>query len=149
MGPALAAREGEDDLVQSICRDVLAGLPELELVGEKAFRRFLYLAAERNLRSRVRHWRAQRREASLDGLALERGDYPAFDRASELTLARDEAERLGLALAQLAEPERQVNRPCRIEGRSAPEVTRASTKSEGAVRVMLHRALAELARRTE
>lgn len=49
-----------------MCLEFLRGLDGFDFRGEKAFRRWLYQAAERKIVDRVRYWRAERRDAELE-----------------------------------------------------------------------------------
>lgn len=82
--------------------------------------------------------RGRRRQVALDE-GLEIAAPPEAE-----TLAERDADRI---LAELGDRQARVVRAVSLEGRSAAEVGADLGMSEGAVRVTLHRALKELARR--
>ena len=79
MGAGLAARESSADIVQSACREVLEDLDAFEFRGERAFKRLLFLQAQRKLATKGRfHARQQRdiqREQPYDSDAVAAGAF--------------------------------------------------------------------------
>ena len=55
----LRARESGSDLVQSVCREILAQAHRFQHPSESAFRRWLYTTAMRKISDRADHWRAE------------------------------------------------------------------------------------------
>ena len=83
------------------------------------------------------------RTSPLDGIADPIADAdPARD-----AHAADDARRVRAALAELSEDRRQVLVLRFVDGLSAREIGAVLGRSEGAVRVLQHRALRELAER--
>ncbi len=56
------ARESCSDLVQSVCRECLAELPDFRFETEPSFRKWLFQKALSKLVDRDRYWRAERRD---------------------------------------------------------------------------------------
>jgi RNA polymerase sigma factor (sigma-70 family) len=154
-GARLRARDATLDLVQSACREVLADLPGREGLDEAGFRHWLYLATERKIVDRARHYARDKRDAgrevaldALSGPELEhlRQGLSAVLTPSREAMANEELARLEAALARLSEPHREVILLARIVGLSHAQIGAQLGKSEGAARILLHRALARLAR---
>lgn len=105
-----------------------------------SFRSWLFRIAHNQIANALRG-RARRRTSSLDG-ALE----PAAE-GDPATLAgkADDARRVRRALAELSDDRRQVVVLRFVDGLSAREIGAVLGRSEGAVRVLQHRALRELA----
>ncbi len=156
MGAELRAHEGSEDLVQSVCRELLAHLDRYRYQGASEFRRWLYTTALRKLSNRVRHLRAQRRAGSrvepiedpqgstgVDPLAALVESLSTPSRQAEL---REEIERLERAFEALPQAYREVITLSRLVGLSHQEVARELGKSEGATRALLFRALAALSK---
>jgi RNA polymerase sigma-70 factor (ECF subfamily) len=147
-GALLRRRESGSDLVQSACRELLTRSADFE-GDETAFRRWLFRTAERKLVDRARHWRAERRDPAREaGVATELQAGPASGctrtPSREAELAED-VLRLERALARLSPDHRDVVRLARLEGLPHREVGHRMGRSEGAVRALLFRALAEVA----
>jgi RNA polymerase sigma-70 factor (ECF subfamily) len=152
VGPDLRAKESSSDIAQSVCRELLQGMDDFKWQGEEAFRAWLFTAALRKVSDKARHYGSLRRDAgreqaSPDGSPQDQALWAAYrslSSPSEHAVAREQAERLERAFARLDEEEREVVTLARIVGLSRAEIGARIGKSEGAVRVMLHRALARL-----
>ena len=152
-GPLVRRHERTSDLVQSVCLELLGGLDRFEYRGEAAFRHWLYTAALRKVMAKDAYWRAEKREAgrqqaqaqsgSADALLL--AQYGRLSSPSQHALAREELERIEAAFELLSEEHREVILLARVAGLDRKQIGEAMGKSEGAVRVLLHRALARLA----
>ena len=154
-GARLRARDATLDLVQSACREVLADLPGREGLDEAGFRHWLYVATERKIVDRARHHardkRDAEREVGLDALSPTELEHLRLGMSGVLTpsgqaMANEELARLEAALARLSEAHREVIVLARIVGLSHAQIGAQLGKSEGAARILLHRALARLAR---
>lgn len=149
-GKSLRAREATADLVQSACYEVLKAMPKEDVGDEAAFKHWLYLAAERKIVDRARHHAAAKRSPSRetrlgsDAELLERG-YSGFWTPSRHAAAREEIERMEAALRRLPDDARETIVLARIVGLSCAEIGAKTGRTEGAVRVLLHRSLARLA----
>ncbi len=156
-GAQLRAIESSLDLVQSTCREVLQGIGRRPVRDEAGFRQWLYTAAERKILDKAKHHRRLRRDAArLEALpeqvsaaeadCLSRA-YGSFYTPSRQAMLRDEMRALEATLGQLAEDDREVIVLAYLVGLPHAEIARKLDRSEGAVRVLLHRALARLSRR--
>jgi RNA polymerase sigma-70 factor (ECF subfamily) len=153
-GEALRQRESASDLVQSTCREVLSHLERFQFPDESAFRRWLFVTAQRKIADRIDHYTAQKRAAVREErLASENGAqddqlatcYRRFSSPSRRALVRDEIERLERAFDELTEEQREVVTLAHVAGLSRAQIAEQLGKSENAVRIVLHRALARLA----
>lgn len=149
-GRLLAAKESSMDLAQSVCREVLGEFERLEYRGEAAFCNWLFTKALGKIADKQRYWLAQRRDAraeaqdgSGDQLANLPGNLPT---ASQVAIGRERLESLDRAFQRLSQEHRDVITCVRFLGLSHAEAAVALDRSEGAVRVLLHRALARLGR---
>lgn len=142
MGP-LAQLESSSDVVQSVCRRALEGLDGFEYRGEAAFRKWLLVACTNRLRDKQRYWLRDKRDArAVEGSV---GDQVAeFRSPSGEVMRREELDRLQQALDRMPEEYRQVVTLSRLGGLSHAEIAAELGKSEGATRMLLHRALARL-----
>src|SRR5262249_40390333 len=130
--------------------------PEFEYRGPEAFRGWLYQWARHKVQDRVRYWRAGRRDLGrqvpdggghLDELARV---YRRLRSPSEAAIGRGPVLLLEQAFERLTEEQREVIGLCRIARLSRDEVgRRMGGRSAGAVRMLLHRALAALSTELE
>jgi RNA polymerase sigma-70 factor (ECF subfamily) len=154
-GPVVRARESASDLAQSVCREVLDHLDRFAYGDEQGFRAWLYTTALRKIANRHEYWAAEkrdhRRESPLDGLgesaamAALGGVYRSFSSPSRHAMKREEIEHVERAFDRLEEEQREVITLAHVAGLSRAEIAERLGKSEGAVRTMLSRALADLA----
>lgn len=153
-GKRLRERESTHDLALSACREVLEDGESVPRTDEAAFRRWLYLAAERKILDRARyHGRARRdadrREAIPDaGLAEETRllarAYASVAPAVDVAIQREEILRLEAAFLRLPDSYREIIILSRIVGLPHRQIADETGRSEVAVRGLLHRALARL-----
>ena len=118
----------------------LAGIGAFRDEGA-SFRSWLFRIAHNQVANALRT-RGRRSAASLE--AVEEPTSGAADPAAAVTAA-DEARELRRALATLSDDRRQVIVLRFVDGLSAREIGVVLGRSEGAVRVLQHRALRELA----
>jgi RNA polymerase sigma-70 factor (ECF subfamily) len=154
-GPAVRARESASDLAQSVCREVLENLHRFRYGGEVGFRHWLYATALRRIQKRHAFWHAQKRDvarevpqplsASAPDAAGLLACYRSFSTPSGKLMAREEIDRIEAAFDRLTEDQREVITLARLVGLGHAEIARRLGRSEGATRVLLHRALARLA----
>ncbi len=154
LGAKLRSREESQDLVQSICREVLADLPRVESRNGAGFRDWLFRAAECKILDKARYWNRERRAMERE-IALDDPRDPAAEAAvvaelyslatpSRDAIAREELERLELAFAELPEDYRRVIVLSRVQGLSHEELAARIGRTVGATRTLLSRALARL-----
>jgi RNA polymerase sigma-70 factor (ECF subfamily) len=150
IGPLLRTKETPEDLVQSVCREVLQKLDGFEFRTEAQFRHWLFQQAERKIIDRARMWQSERRdprrevalaEGSSSGTEEPIGQDPTPSACASL---REEVARLEKVMQQLPPDYREVILLSRIVGLSNVEVAERMKRSPGAVRVLLLRALARL-----
>lgn len=152
MGPQLRARESASDVVQSACREVLEHIDRYRHRSEANFRRWLFTTAARKVRDRVDYHKAEKRdvgrEISLQDSAAHAAVaavYADFITPSADLDMRERVARLEAAFDRLPEDYREVITLTRIVGLTHREVAEAMGRSEPASRMLLYRALAELA----
>lgn len=156
MGAQLRAKESASDLVQSACREVLEHLDRYQHRGEANFRRWLFTTAARKVRDRVDFYRAEKRDVGReisprdtsggDALAAVYADF--VTPSADLDM-RERVAGLEAAFDRLPEDYREVITLARIVGLPHREVGEAMGRSETASRMLLYRALAELAAELE
>ncbi len=151
-GPELRRRESSSDLVQSVCREILEQAHRFQYPSESAFRRWLYTTALRKISDRAEHWRAQKRDVGREQAFPSQGGeaglmrrYASFSSPSQHAMLREEVERVERAFEQLSEEQREVITLAHVAGQSRAEIAEHMGRTEGAVRVLLHRSLARLA----
>lgn len=152
-GPLVRAQESNSDLVQSVCREVLEHAARFKHGTGNAFKHWLFTTALRKIMNRHDFYRAQKRDAlravSMDATGTDRDAvlvkrYRSFSSPSRAAVVREEMERIEAAFEQLTEEQREVVSLAHIVGLSRQEIAEQIGKSEGAVRVILHRALVKL-----
>ena len=148
--PELRAQESVSDVVQSVCREVLTHADRFQHPGEGAFRSWLFTTARRKVLNRLQHLRAEKRDAArevrvedLDAQAL-MARYASFSTPSGHAVQREQIERVEAAFDRLRPEQREAVLLAHVVGLSRAEIGQQMNKSEGAVRVLLHRALARL-----
>jgi RNA polymerase sigma factor (sigma-70 family) len=147
-GAKLLAREEDEDLVQSVCVEILRDADDFEYRGLPSFKRWLYLNALRKIRDRARFHGRQRRDVQREvAMPTEPQDYSGFGSLltpSRAAIQAEEVARLERAFDELSDEHREVITLSRIVGLSHEEIAQEMQRSPGATRVLLHRALARL-----
>lgn len=152
-GKLLRAKESNSDLVQSVCREVLADMGRFDYRDEGVFRWWLYETALRKILDRQRYYLADKRDAARETQLQDgptAGDsallqsYACFLTPSAEAIAHEEVEHLEQAFDQLPEHYREVIVQARIMGFTQAEIARRMGRSEASVRNLLPRALARL-----
>ena len=77
IGGAMAKAESAEDLAQSVCREVLCDLPELEFRREDQFRAYLFLQARRKVLDRARYYQLPEGPSPEYCLRVYRTEYEA------------------------------------------------------------------------
>lgn len=153
-GAALRDRESTSDLVQSTCREVLTRMDRFRFADETAFRRWLLTTAQRKIADRADYYTAQKRAGEREErMARESGAddehlqaaYQRFSSPSHRVILKDEVDRIERAFDHLTEEQREVVTLAHIVGLPRREIAEQLGKSENAVRIVLHRALARIA----
>jgi RNA polymerase sigma-70 factor (ECF subfamily) len=130
-----------EDVTERTFLAALAALGDYRDRGA-TFRSWLFRIAHNQLANALRA-RSRRRTAPLDALPEPTSGHA--DPAALATLA-DEARRVRAAVARLPDDRRQVIVLRFVDGLTAREIGDVIGRSEGAVRVLQHRALRDLAR---
>lgn len=150
-GRLICARESSLDVVNSVCREVLAHMERFQHPSEAAFKRWLYVTALRKIKNRQAYYLAAKRdvlrevgapEASAEEALLQH--YRTFSTPSQHAVAREEIERVEAAFDRLNEEQREVLTLAHMVGLSRAEIATQMGKSEEAVRALLHRALVKV-----
>ena len=148
--PEIRAQESVSDVVQSVCREVLTHAERFRHPGEAAFRNWLYTTARRKILNRLQAMRTEKRdvarEVALDEPAAQAllARYASFSTPSGRAARREDVERVEAAFDELKPEQKDVVELAYVVGLSRGEIAERMGKSEGAVRVLLHRALARL-----
>lgn len=153
-GALVRGRDSSEDVVQSVCRQVVHGIAGLRGETEQAFKQWLYAIALNRVRDRVDHLLADRRDVRRevplpfdshvdDGAVLQ--CYATLETPSQHAMTKEAIERIESAFDLLPGEYRDVLMLTRIAGLSYAEVAAQLGRSEGAVRQLLHRARARLA----
>lgn len=154
-GRAILSRESSEDLVQSVCRELLENLNGVEYRGEVEFRQWLFAKATNKILDRARYHRAEKRDVAREvepPTAGTSSSFPSEPNAvyatlvtpSRVAIGREELRRMEAAFQQLPEDYREVILQAKVIGHSHSEIAEQMNRSPGAVRVLLHRALARL-----
>ena len=123
-------------------RTFLAALGAIDQFRDEGatFRSWLFRIAHNQLANALRA-RSRRRDESLDGVR----EPAAADDPARLASLADDARRLRESVASLSEDRRQVVILRFVDGLTSREIGEVLGRTEGAVRVLQHRALRELA----
>lgn len=151
-GAMLRARESSADLVQSVYREVLEHADRFRHPSEGAFKRWLFTTALRKIKNRHAYYMAGKRDVlrnemtPVDDDAAKRllEHYRTFSTPSGTFMAREQLEQVEGAFDSLSDEQREVITLAHMVGLSRAEIAEQMGKSEGAVRVLLHRALAKV-----
>lgn len=146
LGHRVRARESSEDVVQSICRELLANPGDFTFRGEDRFRAWLFTAALNKVRDKQRfHGREGRHpEREQPG-----GDHELQQAASYLTpsvdaIGLETARAMTAALAALSEEHREVITMARVVRLPHNVIAEVMGRSQDAVRQLLVRALLKL-----
>lgn len=147
MGSRLLARESSEDLVQSVCREVLDDLGEFHYEHERGFKSWLFIQALRKVQDRAKYHTRQKRdvgrEVAIDDAQLLSG-YASFLTPSRVVSQREDVARLEEAFDKLPQDYRDVITWSKLLGMSHAEIGERMNRSETAVRALLYRALVRL-----
>lgn len=147
MGPRLSARETCDDIVQSVCRELLSAQTRLHFPNDEALHGWLRSAAMHKILQKARHYRSQRRAAArevADARASQLAGPGTPLTPSRDASAREEVARFEAALAHLSATDREVITMIKVAGLSHEEAAQRTGRSVVASRTVLRRALIRL-----
>jgi len=144
----LRARESEMDVVQSVCRELLAHLGDFEYRGEAPFRKWLYVAALNKLRQKGRYYRAEKRDHEREHIgdreSILINAYESVFSPSRQAMAREQIELLEAAFDRLPDDHREVITLARVVRLPHSEIANAMGRTVPAVKNLLARALVRL-----
>jgi RNA polymerase sigma-70 factor (ECF subfamily) len=147
LGADVRARESSMDVVQSVCRALLAERGRFEFQGEERFRAWLFTTALNKIRERHRFHHSDKRDVRReDAAALQTGRTLAAHllTPSEDAVAEETARALQAALAALSDDHREVITLARVVGLPHRVIAEVMERREDAVRQLLGRALLQL-----
>lgn len=153
LGRALRAKEESQDLVQSVCREVLSDPRRFEPRAGAGFRDWLLRTAENKIRDRWRHWKREKRdvarEVDLDATQVQDADASSqlvdLITPSRQAASREDLARLERAFCELPADYREVIVLARLRGWPHQRIAERLGRTELATRTLLSRALARLA----
>jgi RNA polymerase sigma factor (sigma-70 family) len=153
LGPGLAAHESASDVVQSVCRELVAEHRDLDYRGDAAFRGWLFSAALHKIWQHDRHRRAKKRAGpepkpgtTSEGEARSLLDgYAHLVTPSREVSAREQVSTVEQALAALTDSDRELIALAKIANLPHAEIAARTGRSEEACRQALRRALVRLA----
>lgn len=153
MGEDLRKREASCDLVQSICRELIARREGFEFRGEAQFRGWLFTSALNKIRQRHEFHHMQKRDLRrevgplADPLRSEEALVAAYATVctpSQEASAREQIARFEAAFDRLPSDYREVITLARLAQLPHDEVAARMERTIGAVRQLLGRALVKL-----
>ena len=146
LDPLLRAHESCSDMVQSVCRECLQELDAFQFRHEPAFRKWLFQKALSKIVDKRRYWLAECRDPGReDPAAMEQLRASHFT-ASEVAIRNEDLAALEACFELLPDDYRRVIVAARLLGQSHAEIGADLHRGEGAVRMLLNRALARLVR---
>jgi RNA polymerase sigma factor (sigma-70 family) len=149
LGRALRGKEESQDLVQSICREVLSDRSQVPSRSAGGFREWLHRAAENKIRDRWRYWKRERRdvarETEVDAGSGTSGALVDLFTPSRQAASREDLAALERAFRDLPADYREVIVLARLRGWSHEKIAASLGRTELATRTLLSRALARLA----
>ena len=156
-GKAIAARESAVDIAQSVFREVLQDVDQIQLQGEAAFKNWLFMQATRKVLDRAKFLQRERRDIAREVAMPEPGPaadallacYASIATPSQHAVAREELARFETAVQQLPEKQRDAVTMSRLMGLSYPQIAETMEMTESAVRGLVARGLAALSSELE
>lgn len=146
MGRALRGREGSQDLVQSVCRELVSHFEDFEYRDEQQFLGWLFTTALRKVQEKQRYHQRDARSPDREHDAATEAALAAADwlTPSRAAIGRERLQQVAAALAGLPDDYREVIGLARIAGLSHQEIAARMGRSEAATRKLLGRALQSL-----
>lgn len=142
----LRRRESDSDVVQSVCRELIAHGAAFVDRGETGFRGYLFTTATNKVREKLRFHRQQRRDLRRDEPVSSAGAAAeaAAPTPPSTAIANEHLARLEQAIDRLPAGDREVVTLVRLAGMPVEAVAARIGKSEAATRKQLGRALIRL-----
>ena len=151
LGPQLRSREETQDLVQSVCREILEDGDEFEYQGDQAFRSWLYMRCLRKLRDRARYHVAQKRDVRKvlkgDQDARIEDCYAKICSPSVNLRGEEFLDRFEREFSKLKPEQREAIALTRVANLTSAEAGAIMGCTESAVRSHVHRGLVKLSAR--
>lgn len=147
MSDALSARESSSDVLQSVCRELIAARGHVRFDGEAAFRAWLYTSALHKILEKARRHGARMRHTAREHAGNDHdlaNSYGTCITPSRDASAREQVERFEAAFARLSETDRQVIALAKIAGLRHAEVAAQMNRTPESTRTLLRRALIRL-----
>jgi RNA polymerase sigma-70 factor, ECF subfamily len=147
MGNLLAERESTEDIVQSVCRELLSAKGDLQFPTNEALHGWLRTAATHKIMQKARHYRSQRRAALREVADAHGSQIRAQGDAvtpSRDASAREEVERFEDALSNLSQVDREIIIMIKLAGLTHEEASQKTGRTVVASRTLLRRALIRL-----
>ncbi len=156
LGAALRRKLEPDDLLQEVNADAIRSFPEVDLKERDPFGWLCQIAERRIIDAHRRFFGSQKRDAGREipldahsGGGDERGGLinmlvASMTTASQAFSRNQKQIRLATAMEQLPEEQREALRLRYVENLPSKMIAQQLGKSDGAIRVMLTRALAKL-----
>jgi RNA polymerase sigma factor (sigma-70 family) len=144
--PLVRARESCSDMVQSVFCECLQEVGTFSFRNEPAFRKWLFQKALSKVLGRRRYWLAERRDPRREQPQADDQLRASLFSASDVAIRNEDLAALEATFAQLPEDYRRVIVAARLLGQTHAEIANDMQRNEGAVRMLLNRALARLAR---
>lgn len=147
LGAGFRRRDATEDVVQSVCRELVEMRDRFQFRGEDRFRAWLFTAALNKIRGKHRQHHADRRDVDREVGDL---DHAAWQQIADLltpsaeAVGKETAAILAASLAALGEEHREVITLSRIVGLPHAVVAEYMDRREDAVRQLLARALLAL-----
>jgi RNA polymerase sigma factor (sigma-70 family) len=143
------ARESSMDVVQSVCRELLAAKGAFEFQGEDRFRAWLFTSALNKILEKQRFHRLAKRDLGRELPATAGAEAAEVAAASLLTpslhaIGRETAQKLEDALDALSPEHREVITLARVVRLPHRVIAEVMERSEEAVRQLLARAVLRL-----
>jgi RNA polymerase sigma-70 factor (ECF subfamily) len=156
-GGEVLGRESGIDIVQSACAEVIEDLPGAPVAdGEAGLKAWLFQATVRKIIDRQRYWHRAKRDVRREAVRLDSTQAgwlesltalrDALPSPSTAAVQSEELAKIAAALDQLPEQQRQVIQLIYFERLPQAEVAERIGRSEDAVRGLVARAVARLAR---
>ncbi len=148
-GEAFRGRESSSDLVQSVCREVLAEAGDYTYRGEAAFKNWLFTAATNKVIDRHRFHHREKRDAAREVAADDRSGelyaaYASIGTPSQQIAQQEAITRIEAAFEQLPPQQREVIALSRIGKLTYAEIAAETGRTETAVRGLVVRGLSKL-----
>jgi RNA polymerase sigma-70 factor (ECF subfamily) len=149
LGQQLRAHESSQDVVQSVCRNLLEARERFDFRGEDRFRAWLFTAALNKVRERHRRLHSDKRDVAREQPVLDPDVTTAMAHLvtpSQEAIGNETAAVVQAAIGSLSEEHREVITLSRLVGLPHGVIAEVMERSEAAARQLLARAMLALTR---